>query len=100
MTDLFRTAGKYEANFTLNLGVRYQFDGVPFESGANFSNLLANPDTAGPFDITVVGPGTGKQMYNDDYKDIEPRVGFAWDPFKDWQYVSSRRIWNLPRPDF
>lgn len=73
---------KIRTNFTLNLGVRYQFDGVPFESGANFSNLLVNPDTAGPFDLTVVGPGTGKQMYNNDYKDIEPRVGFAWDPFK------------------
>jgi hypothetical protein len=67
----------------LNLGVRYQFDGVPFEKGGNFSNLFANPDSAGPFDLTIVGPGTGKQMYNDDYKDIEPRFGFAWDPFKD-----------------
>ncbi len=74
---------KVRSNLTLNLGVRYQFDGVPFEKGGNFSNLFANPDSAGPFDITVVGPGTGRQMYNDDYKDIEPRFGLAWDPFKD-----------------
>ena len=63
--------------------MRYQFDGVPFEKGANFSNLFANPDSAGPFDLTIVGPGTGRQMYDNDYKDIEPRFGFAWDPFKD-----------------
>jgi hypothetical protein len=74
---------KVRSNLTLNLGLRYQFDGVPFEKGANFSNLFANPNSAGPFDLTIVGPGTGKQMYNDDYGDIEPRVGFAWDPFKD-----------------
>jgi hypothetical protein len=74
---------KVRSNLTLNLGMRYQFDGVPFEKGGNFSNLFANPDSAGPFDVVLVGPGTGRQMYNDDYKDIEPRVGFAWDPFKD-----------------
>jgi Carboxypeptidase regulatory-like domain/TonB-dependent Receptor Plug Domain len=74
---------KVRSNFTLNVGLRYQFNGVPFEKDGNFSNLLTNANTAGPFDITVVGPGTGKQMYTDDYKDIEPRIGFAWDPFKD-----------------
>jgi hypothetical protein len=74
---------KVRPNLTLNLGLRYQFDGVPFEANGNFSNLLENADTAGPFDISLVGPGTGKQMYNNDYKDIEPRVGFAWDPFKN-----------------
>ena len=70
-------------NFTLNVGLRYQFDGVPFEQDGNFSNLLENADTAGPFDITIVGPGTGKMMYNNDTKNIEPRIGFAWDPFKN-----------------
>jgi hypothetical protein len=74
---------KVRSNLTLSFGVRYQFDGVPFEKGANFSNLFANPDSAGPFDLTIVGPGTGRQMYDNDYKDIEPRFGFAWDPFKD-----------------
>jgi hypothetical protein len=79
----FQDTWKVRSNLTLNIGVRYQFDGVPFEKGGNFSNLFANPDSAGPFDLTIVGPGTGRQMYNDDYKDIEPRFGLAWDPFKD-----------------
>ena len=34
---------KVRSNLTLNLGMRYQFDGVPFEKGGNFSNLFANP---------------------------------------------------------
>jgi len=30
-----------------------------------------------------VGPGTGKSIYQQDYSNIEPRVGFSWDPWKD-----------------
>jgi len=75
---------KVRSNLTLNFGLRYQFDGVPFEEGANFANLFQNPDSSlASYTLTVVGPGTGHQMYNNDFKDIEPRVGFAWDPFKD-----------------
>jgi len=29
-----------------------------------------------------VGPGTGHQLYPGYNKDFEPRLGFAWDPFK------------------
>ena len=75
---------KLRQNFTLNIGLRYQFDGVPFEEGGNFSNLFADPDTSlASYTLTVVGPGTGRQMYNDDFSNIEPRLGFSWDPFKD-----------------
>lgn len=73
-------------NFTLTLGARYQLDGVPYEEGANFSNLLGNPGAflAGQdVVLSIVGPGTGKQVYQPDYSNIEPRVGFSWDPFGD-----------------
>ena len=66
-------------NVTLTLGLRYQLDGVPYEEGANFSNLLGDP-TASTITLTVVGPGTGHQLYASDYSNIEPRVGFSWDP--------------------
>jgi len=76
---------KVRPNLTLTLGLRYQLDGVPYEEGGNFSNLLADPSSfqAGQNVVmTVVGPGTGKQIYNSDYSNVEPRVGFSWDPWK------------------
>jgi len=75
---------KLRPNLTLTLGLRYQLNGVPYEENANFSNLLQDPGsfaTGQPVVFTVVGPGTGKSMYNPDYKDVEPRIGVTWDPW-------------------
>jgi len=72
---------KVRSNLTLNYGFRYQFNGVPWELNNNLSNLFQDPSGTAPFEFSIVGPGTGKQLYNNDFKDFEPRVGFAWDPF-------------------
>ena len=86
---------KIRRNLTLTLGLRYQLDGVPYEENANFSNLFGDP-TAGPVTLTVVGPGTGKQLYASDYSNLEPRVGFSWDPKRRWQDGGPRRIRYFP----
>jgi hypothetical protein len=75
-------AWKVRRNLTLSLGLRYQFNGVPFEEQANFSNLLTDPSSF-PVVFSVVGPGTGKMIYNNDYSGIEPRIGFSYDPKGD-----------------
>jgi hypothetical protein len=77
---------KIRPNFTLNVGLRYQLNGVPYETGGNFSNLLQDPGSfaAGqPVTFSIVGPGSGHSLYQPDHKDIEPRIGFSWDPWKD-----------------
>ncbi|MGA6950581.1 MAG: TonB-dependent receptor [Candidatus Sulfotelmatobacter sp.] len=77
---------KIRPNFTLNMGLRYQLNGVPYETGGNLSNLLQDPGTFATgqaVTFSVVGPGSGHQLYQPDYKDIEPRIGFSWDPWKD-----------------
>jgi len=77
---------KVRRNLTLSLGLRYQLNGVPYEENANFSNLLQDPGsfaTGQPVVFTIVGPGTGKSLYNPDYSDIEPRIGLSWDPRGD-----------------
>jgi len=81
----FQDSWKLRRNLTLSLGLRYQFDGVPFETGGNFANLFQNADSfASTLSFTLVGPGNRKHdMYNNDYKNFEPRIGFAWDPRGD-----------------
>lgn len=77
---------KLRRNLTLNIGLRYQLDGVPFEENANFSNLLADPSLfqAGQNVVmSIVGPGTGNMLYKQDYTNFEPRFGLSWDPFGD-----------------
>ncbi len=77
---------KIRSNLTLNIGLRYQLNGVPYETSGNFSNLLQDPSTYAPGQpvvFSLVGPGTGHSLYQPDYKDIEPRIGVTWDPFKD-----------------
>jgi hypothetical protein len=73
---------KLRRNLTLTLGLRYQLDGVPYEQSANFSNLLTDPASF-PVVFSIVGPGTGKSIYQPDHSGIEPRVGFSWDPWGD-----------------
>ncbi len=73
---------KVTPRLTLNYGVRYQWNGVPFEVDANFPVLLGqDPSGPGPFTFEFAGPGTGKQLFDDDYNNWEPRIGLAWDPF-------------------
>ena len=68
-------------NLTLNLGVRY----TVFEL-FNEANGLANPfdfDTCGAQGYCGVGASFGQQNYGD----VDPRVGFAWAPRKGGKTV-------------
>ena len=73
---------KIRRNLTLNLGLRYQFNGVPYEEHGNLSNLFEDPSGA-PLTFVNVGPGTGRMLYKNDFSNIEPRIGFSWDPRGD-----------------
>jgi hypothetical protein len=72
-------------NLTLNYGLRYQFNGVPFEVNNLLSTLFADPSGQAPFTFTVAGQKDHglPPLYNNDWHDFEPRVGIAWDPFKN-----------------
>ncbi len=58
--------------FTVNLGVRYEYNTVLHER----DNQLANFDIA----TQTVGP-KGAPLYSPDYNNFGPRVGFVWDPY-------------------
>ena len=62
-------------NLTLNLGLRYEMSTVPTEVAGKLSALRQ---------ITDATPHLGKPyFYNPTYKNFEPWIGFAYDPFSD-----------------
>jgi hypothetical protein len=80
----FQDSWKVRPNLTLQLGLRYAFDGVPFERNGNISNLLnQNAWDPAPITFQTTGGSTGRQMFASYPYEFEPRLGLAWDPFGD-----------------
>lgn len=68
---------KVLSNLTLELGLRYDVNTTPNEVNDRF--VVFNPATA-----SLVRVGTGiDQVYDTNRTNFGPRVGFAWDPFRD-----------------
>src|SRR6266446_927723 len=64
---------KWRPNFTINIGLRYAWNSSPSESVNHFTN----------FDPTTGTLVSSPQPYHTNNKNFQPRIGFAWDPFKD-----------------
>jgi carboxypeptidase family protein len=64
---------------TLNLGLRWEYQGNPVEHNNYEGTFLPNaPATTYP--VVQVGPGTTtRNMYNPYHKAFSPRLGLAWD---------------------
>ena len=79
-TTLFSFYGqddwKVRSNFTLNLGLRYEFITSPTEANDKLANVR---DVLNDSEPTVGSPF----FENNSLKDFGPRLGFAWDIFGD-----------------
>jgi hypothetical protein len=64
---------KWKPNFTINIGLRYEWDSTPSEAMGRFTN----------FDLTTGTLIPARHPFHSNNKNFEPRIGFAWDPFKD-----------------
>ena len=72
-------------NLTLNLGLRYEMSTIPTEIQGKFVNLRNLTDTL-PVCGTLVQnlcASTGALFSNPTLHNFEPRIGFAWDPFRN-----------------
>jgi hypothetical protein len=79
----FQDSWKLKPNLTITYGLRWEWYGVPYDAHGNLANIFTDTSAvASSFAFTPVGPGTGHQLYNDYFRNFEPRFGFAWDPFK------------------
>jgi len=64
---------KWKPNFTINIGLRYTWNATPSEANGHFTN----------FDPTTGTLVAASEPYQQSNKNFQPRIGFAWDPFKD-----------------
>jgi hypothetical protein len=82
---------KMRSNLTVNFGLRYEMSTIPYELDRKFRilpELWTNPgncveDSNGlPVDSTCTALRDSVFPRNPTVRNFEPRVGFAWDPFK------------------
>jgi hypothetical protein len=71
--DDYRLAPK----FTLNLGLRWEYFGPMSEK----NNLLSNLNSSGV--LSMVGTNGLSSLYERDFKDFGPHIGFAWNILRD-----------------
>ena len=82
---------KVSQRFTLNVGLRFEFEQAPYEAADRASVLdlsLPNPGAGGLPGAQIFaghGPGrTGRRTFTPtDYSGFGPRIGFAWQVLKD-----------------
>jgi hypothetical protein len=76
---------RVKPNLTLNLGLRYEMTNVLTEIHGKIANLRNLADPLPVCGVVVTGQcsGTGAFFSNPTKKNLEPRVGFAWDPLRN-----------------
>ena len=72
-----QTNYRWTTHLTLQLGLRYAWNMTPEERFGRF--IVFAPESGSLEDVGA----EGEDIYHQNNKNFQPRVGFAWDPFKD-----------------
>jgi carboxypeptidase family protein/TonB-dependent receptor-like protein len=64
---------KWKPNLTINIGLRYAWNATPSEAAGRFTNYDAATGTL----------VSAAQPYQQNNLNFQPRIGLAWDPFKN-----------------
>jgi hypothetical protein len=78
------------SNLTLNLGLRWEMNGAPYEKNGliiNFDRAAGVPVIEGSNPYYIYQPGNFTDALQRDGKEFNPRVGLAWQPFGDGRTV-------------
>jgi Carboxypeptidase regulatory-like domain/TonB dependent receptor/TonB-dependent Receptor Plug Domain len=71
-------------NLTVNLGLRWEMGTVVNDNHGYIANLINFTDAAPHCGTFIAGCAPGGPLYgNSTRRNFEPRVGFAWDPFRN-----------------
>jgi hypothetical protein len=71
-----QTNYRWRPNLMVELGLRYEWNMTPEERSGRF--VVFDPVSA-----SLVRLDRGADIYHQNNKNFQPRVGFAWDPFKN-----------------
>ena len=74
-------------NLTVNLGLRWEYFQPVHEKYGNISNVVLGNGADPLLGLSVK---VGGNLYNSDYKDFGPQLGFAWTPFTNNQKIVIR----------
>ncbi len=100
----FQDDFKVSPTLTLNLGLRWEYDGPYSEANnqfASFNPTLVNAQTGNLGDVQFAGRnGAPAHFMPNVYHDFLPRVGFAWNFLKDTVLRGGIGFYRLPNIGF
>lgn len=91
----FQDTWRVRPNLTLNYGLRYEFNGVPYEVNGQLSTLVDQDPSGftppGGFRFQLVGKNSGNEgqgLYQSDFNNFAPRFGFNYSPGWENGFIS------------